>query len=230
MVALPCKGCVGRALNICKPLDEERLARLLSLGGPRCWRKGETLFRAGDPMGPFFKIRKGVAAVSRAFNDGRRQIVALRVPGDCLGYLEQDNRYVFDGHALTDVDACTFDRRRYDAYAAEHPDLAAATMDALATSMRQAGRALFVLGQLTATERVAHFLVEIDELYRERQLATEPLSLFMNRTYIGDYLGLRQETVCRAFGKLKKRGLIEPLGNDQVVILDRAKLRELGKA
>jgi CRP/FNR family transcriptional regulator len=230
MVVLPCASCVGRALNICKPLDEERLAHLLSLGGPRRWRKRETLFGAGDPMGRFFKIRKGVVAVSRALNDGRRQIVALRVPGDCLGYLEENGRYVFDGHALTDVEACTFDRRQYDAYAARHPDLVAATTDALAAALSQAGHAMVVLGQLRSTARVAHFLLEIDELYRQRQLATKPLSLFMSLTDIADYLGLRIETVSRAFSKLKKRGLIKAIGTEQVVILDSAKLRGLGKA
>lgn len=204
--------------------------QLLSLGGPRRWRKQEILFRAGDPMGPFFKIRKGVVAVSRALANGRRQIVALRVPGDCLGYLDDNGRYVFEGHALTDVEACTFDRRQYDAYAARHPDLAVATTDALAAALSQAGHAMVVLGQLRSIARVAHFLLEIDELYRQRQIAAEPLSLFMSFTDIGDYLGLRIETVSRAFSKLKKRGLIEAVGNEQVVILDRAKLRDLGTA
>jgi CRP-like cAMP-binding protein len=71
---LPCENCIGRTLNICKPLDDGRLARLLSFGGPRHWRKRETMFRAGDPMGPFFKIREGVVAVSRVLNDGRLSI------------------------------------------------------------------------------------------------------------------------------------------------------------
>jgi CRP/FNR family transcriptional regulator len=162
-------------------------------------------------------------------NDGRRQIVALRLPGDCLGYLEENGRYVFDGHALTDVEACAFDRRQYDAYAARNPDLGAAMTDVLAAALSQASQALVVLAQLQSTARVAHFLLKIDELYRERQLATKPLSLFMSFTDIGDYLGLRVETVSRAFGKLKKRGLIKAVGTEQVVILDRAKLRELGK-
>jgi hypothetical protein len=29
------------------------------------------------------------------------------VPGDSLGYLEENGRYVFEGRALTDVEACT---------------------------------------------------------------------------------------------------------------------------
>jgi CRP/FNR family transcriptional regulator len=235
MVDLPCARCVGRDLNICRPLDGERLAHLLSFGGPRRWSKRDVLFRAGDPMGPFFKIRKGVAAVSRTLGDGRRQIVALRVPGECLGYLAEGGRYVFDGHAVTDVEACAFDRRQYDAYAARHPDLAVATAGALAAALKQASETMAVLGRLRSTARVAHFLVEIDELYRQGHVGQNhvprmPMALLMSRTEIGNYLGLTIETVSRAFGKLRDRGLIRVIDGEQVAIVDGAKLRELGRA
>lgn len=230
MEALPCKDCVGRDLNLCKPLDAKRLTELLTLGGPARWKKRQILFRAGDPMGPFFKIRSGVVAVSRVLDDGRRQIVALRAPGDCIGYLEENGLYVFEGHALTDVEACIFDRRLFDAYAAKHADLAAATAETLAAALRQAGHAMMVLGQLKSTERLAHFLIEIDALYRDRGVSGQSLSLFMSRGEIADYLGLTLETVSRAFGKLKKRGIIRLVESDEVVILDREKLCEIGKA
>lgn len=225
----PCTRCVGRHLNLCKPLDPMRLSQLLSLGGLRTWCKGETLFRAGDPMGSFFKIRAGIVAVSRILDDGRRQVVALRAPGDCVGYLEENGRYAFEGKALTDVEACTFGRRQFDSFAAKHPDLAAATGQELSRALTQAGQTMLVLGQLKSTERLAHFLVEIDTLYRERGVSETSLSLFMNRGEIADYLGLTIETVSRAFGRLRKLAVIDVAGNDEVVILDHARLRAIGK-
>jgi CRP/FNR family transcriptional regulator len=220
---------VGRHLNLCKPLDEGGLAHLLSLGTSHTWAKGETLFRAGDPMGPFFKIRSGIVAVFGVLDDGRRQVMALRAPGDCVGYLEQDGTYAFEGQALTEVKACAFDRRQFDDFAARNADLAAATAAELSRALKRAGLGLLVLGQLDSTERLAHFLIEIDALYRERQVARSPLSLFMNRNQIADYLGLRIETVSRAFGRLRKLGVIQLTGNDEIVICDHAKLREIGK-
>jgi CRP/FNR family transcriptional regulator len=227
--SLPCDRCVGRSLNLCRPLDDARLRRLLALGGIRHWKRHETLFRAGDPMTSFFKIRKGIVAVSRALDDGRRQIVAVRAPGDCVGYLDNDGRYAFEGEALTDVEACAFDRRGFDAFAADHPDLAAAVSEALSSALKQTGQAMLVLGQLKSTERVAHFLCEIDALYRQRHIGGTPLALHMSRGEIGDYLGLTIETVSRSMGKLKKRGLIGLVGSDGIVVLDGAKLRAMGK-
>ena len=101
---LPCDRCVGRELNVCKPLGHDRLQVMLRMGGTRRWKKRQKLFRAGQPMRAFFKIRSGVVAVSRTLDDGRRQIIAIRLPGDCLGYLDTDGRYAFEGEALTDVD------------------------------------------------------------------------------------------------------------------------------
>ena len=226
---LPCDRCIGRSLNLCKPLDDVRLRQLLALGGIRHWKRRETLFRAGDPMGAFFKIRKGIVAVSRALDDGRRQIVAVRAPGDCVGYLDTEGAYAFEGEALTDVEACAFDRRGFDVFAAEHPDLAAAVAEALSSALKQTGQAMLVLGQLKSTERVAHFLCELDSLYRHRHLSGSPMVLHMSRGEIGDYLGLTIETVSRSMGKLKKRGLIGLVGSDGVVVLQGAKLREVGK-
>ena len=229
MTSLPCDRCVGRSLNLCKPLDGARLQVMLALGGIRRWKKHETVFRAGAPMGAFFKIRSGIVAVSRTLDDGRRQIVAVRAPGDCVGYLENNGKYAFQGQALTDVEACAFDRRGFDAFAAEHPDLAAAVAEALSAALKQSGQDMLVLGRLRSTERVAHFLAEIDTLYRQRAVSSGPLSLKLSRTEIADYLGLTIETVSRAIGKLKCREVIGLLGSDEVVVLDNNKLRQIAK-
>jgi CRP/FNR family transcriptional regulator len=202
---------------------------MLGLGGIRRWKKREMLFRAGEPMGAFFKIRSGVVAVSRSLDDSRRQIVAVRAPGDCVGYLDVDGYYAFGGEALTDVEACAFDRRRFDAFAAQHPDLAAAVADALSSALRQSGEHLLVLGQLRSTERVAHFLAQIDTLYQQRLVSSQPLSLKMSRAQIADYLGLTVETVSRAIGKLKNRNVIGLMGSDEVVVLDNDRLRQIAK-
>ena len=225
---------MGRSLNLCQPLDEARLAVMVGLGGIQRWKKREILFRSGDPMGAFFKIRSGVVAVSRLLDDGRRQIVAVRVPGDCVGYLDVDGGYAFDGEALTDVEACAFDRRRFDAFAAAHPDLAAAVSEALSAALRQSGEAMLVLGRLRSTERVANFLAEIDSLYRRRQVSAGPqiseaVSLEMSRDDIADCLGLERSTVSRALAQLKRRKVIRLVSRDGVAVLDNDRLRRIGK-
>ena len=59
---LRCHSCLGRSLNVCRPLDDSGLVELLGLGAVVHRRKGELLFRAGDRQGPFFKITKGAVS------------------------------------------------------------------------------------------------------------------------------------------------------------------------
>jgi CRP/FNR family transcriptional regulator, anaerobic regulatory protein len=224
-----CETCVGRSLNLCGPLENVRLAQLLALGSQRRWAKREIMFREGDVMGPFFKITRGVVAVSRTLDDGRRQIVALRAPGDCVGYLRHSGKYAFQGEALTDVEACSFDRRKFDKFVQLHPDLAAALNEALSAALEQSGQNMLVIGKLKSTERVANFLCEISALYQRRHVPAQPLALHIKRGEIADYLGLTIETVSRSFSKLKNRNVIALIESDSVIILDQERLTAIGK-
>jgi CRP/FNR family transcriptional regulator len=222
---LKCHQCLGRTLNICEPLDESGLLELLGLGTTVRWPRGGVVFRVGDPQGPFFKITRGVVAVSSILHDGRRQILAFRVPGDVVGYLEKDGKYAFQGEALTDVEACSFDRRRFDQLVGRMPHLAAAVAAALSDALKQSGHGMTVVGRLKSTERVANFLAELCALYEQRQLLTTPLILNINRYEIADYLGLTIETVSRSFRKLKSRNIIAGNGHSGIAILDARQLR-----
>jgi len=228
-IDLPCDNCIGRVLNLCKPLDEARLQQLLAIGGLRRWQRHQILYRAGDSASHFFKIRKGLVSVSKTLDDGRRQIVAVRVPGDCVGYLEVDGRYAFEGEALTDVEVCAFDRRRFDALAAENSDLSAALAAALSSALAQSGESMLVVGKLRSTERVAHFLGKMVLLHRERRDRPGPVQLYMNRSEIADHLGLTIETVSRSITKLKERAVIGLVESDEVIVLDDVKLWAIGK-
>jgi CRP/FNR family transcriptional regulator len=216
-------------MNLCGALDHIRLSQFIALGGQKQWGKGEVMFREGDPMGSFYKIREGVIAISRTLDDGRRQIVALRAPGDCVGYLQVGGNYAFQGEALTDVEACAFDRRKFDAFVRLHPDLASALAEALSVALKQTGQNMLVIGKLWAIERVAHFLCEISALYGARRVLVAPLTLHIKRGEIADYLGLTIETVSRSFAGLKKRNVIALIDGDTVAILDRERLSEIGK-
>jgi CRP/FNR family transcriptional regulator, anaerobic regulatory protein len=228
-IDLPCDNCIGRTLNLCKPLDEVRLQQLLALGSIRHWQRHQILFRAGDSVSSFFKIRKGLVSVSKTLDDGRRQIVAVRVPGDCVGYVEADGRYAFEGEALTDVEACAFDRHRFDALVAETPDLAAALTAALSNALTQSGESMLVVGRLRSTERVAHFLGKMAMLHRDLHAKRGPIQLYLNRSEIADHLGLTIETVSRSITKLKERAVIGLIESDEVIVLDDVKLWQIGK-
>lgn len=229
MPPLPCDSCAGRSLNLCEPLDNVGLRQLLSLGIMRRWKRNEILFRAGDTASSFFKIRDGMVGASHTLDYGRRQIVAVRSTGDCVGYLGSAGRYAFTGQALTDVEACAFDRRGFDSLVARNPRLAAALSRALSQALMQSAQAILVIGKLQSTERLAHFLSEMALVHRRYQAIGSPIRLNLTGIEIADYLGLTFETVSRSFGKLKKRSVVQVVGKNGIIVLNDALLREIGK-
>ncbi len=130
---------------------------------------------------------------------------------------------------MTDVEVCAFDRRRFDALAAENSDLSAALAAALSSALAQSGELMLVVGKLRSTERVAHFLGKMVLLHRERRDRPGPVQLYMNRSEIADHLGLTIETVSRSITKLKERAVIGLVESDEVIVLDDVKLWAIGK-
>jgi CRP/FNR family transcriptional regulator len=223
---LPCDRCIGKRYNICHLLEPARQRELLDTSCRQRWDKREYLFRAGGPVGAVFKVTSGIVAESRTLADGRRQIIAFFLPGDICGYLESDGRHAFDGEAITTAETCSFGRERFSAFVNRNRDVAEEMRRNLAERLKMVGTHLSVVGQLTSTERVANFVAMMTAAYAARNVQTRPLPLPMKRSDIADYLGLRLETVSRAFSKLRQRNIID-LNEDEVLILDQAKLNQL---
>jgi CRP/FNR family transcriptional regulator len=226
---LLCDACPGRSFGECRPLDDPRLTQLLAMGGRRRWTKREFLYRADEPLRAYYKITKGIVAESRTLDDGRRQIVGIRTVGDLCGYPAHRDRTLFSGEALTEVEACAFDAHKFQGFIGRHVDLACALADDVSDKLRRATENMTVIGQLSSTERVAHFLVEIHELYVARHVGTQPLTLHLTRQEIADYLGLTLETVSRSFSRLRDMHVIALVGSDAVAILDEGRLAALAK-
>jgi CRP/FNR family transcriptional regulator len=203
--------------------------QLLALGGRRRWTKREFLYRADEPARAYYKITKGIVAESRTLDDGRRQIVGIRTVGDLCAYPAHQDRYLFSGEALTEVEACAFDSCKFKGFIGRHVDLACALADDVSDKLRRATENMTVIGQLSSTERVAHFLVEIHDLYAARHIGTTPLTLHLTRQEIADYLGLTLETVSRSFSKLRDMHVIALVGSDAVAILDEQRLTDIAK-
>ena len=221
-----CDRCIGKQCNVCHLLEHGRQRELLDTSCRHRWTKREYLFRAGNPVGAVYKVTSGIVAESRTLADGRRQIIAFFLPGDICGYLETDGRHAFDGEAITTAETCSFNRERFSAFVNRNHDVAEEMRRSLAERLKMVGTHLSVVGQLTSTERVANFVAMMTAAYAARNVQTRPLPLPMKRSDIADYLGLRLETVSRAFSKLRQRNIIE-VQEDEVLILDQARLNQL---
>ena len=86
---------------------------------------------------------------------------------------------------------------------------------------------LVSVGQKTAMERIAAFLLNLHA--RNVNVDTEPdvVKLPMRRSDIGDMLGLTIETVSRTITKLRAMRVIDVVNGTEVHILNSERLEEL---
>ena len=106
----------------------------------------------------------------------------------------------------------------------DNPAVARLLRDLTLKSLAAAQSRLALLGRMTASERVASFLLELSE----RNDDEKHVELPMCRCDIADYLGLTVETVCRVLSDLKRRGIIG-ISAHSITLFDRFALEAIGE-
>jgi CRP/FNR family transcriptional regulator, anaerobic regulatory protein len=85
---------------------------------------------------------------------------------------------------------------------------------------------MLLLGSMRAEERLAAFLLNLTQRLRARGFSASSLVLRMTREEIGSYLGLKLETVSRAFSRFQDEGILA-VKQRQIEVRDAAALQKL---
>ena len=197
----------------------ERIGTRLSFG-----RNGE-IYSEGDEADCWYKVISGTVRICKLLADGRRHIVEFCFSGDCFG-IDNANGRVYAAEAVDDVIVMRFRRAPTEQLIDQNPMVARLLRDAMLRDLTSAHSRTLLLGRMTASERVAAFLLEMFER-RER---TKSLDLPMSRNDIADYLGLTVETVCRTLSTLRRDRVISVPNPHRIELLDRATLEEISEA
>lgn len=174
------------------------------------------LIREGHELRPLFVV-EGWACRQRVLPDGRRQIVALYLPGDLIGsVLDRPPRYSpCTFLALTPVTAS--DGSSVRAAISQEPDrhgrLAHAFARAEFALVEHLVNHVVRLGQQTALERMAHFFLEIEERLRDVGLvADDGFSMPLTQETLADTLGVSHVHINRTLQTLRRDELVSVKG------------------
>lgn len=204
---------------VCGVLKQSELRDFRHLGCNLALGKGECLFREGEPVLSVFTVTEGVLKSYRLLPDGRRQVVGFHYPGDFIGG-DFDGEHGLSAEALEPARVCAFPVRRFDDFVEDHAPMERELYLAAARQLADSRDQMVLLGRMTATERLASFILALSE----RRKREDVVDLPMGRSDIADYLGLTKETVSRVLADLKSWRLIRLEAIDRVQILDRPRL------
>ena len=206
------------------------LAALDATAATICFDKERAIFAEGEEATFCYRILGGAVRMVKQMEDGRRQVVEFLLPGDLFGL------DALDRHDLTAETVIASTVQRYRRGAAEtladrEPGVARALRGLAAEGLAAARERLVLLGRRTASERLAHFLLEMEA--RAPRGGAGRVVLPMGRADIADHLGLTPETVCRLLTCLRHEGTIgtgKGIDGAEVMILDPAALHALAEA
>ena len=223
-----CSNCNLREL--CLPVglsdaDLQRIDRLVALR--RTLKRGEWLFRAGDPFDSLYAVRTGFFKTCISAADGRDQVTGFQMAGELLGLdgISTD-RHSCDAVALEDSQVCQIPYARLEALSHEVPDLQRQFHKLMSREIVRDQGVMLLLGSMRAEARLAAFLLNLTQRLQARGFSPMSLVLRMTREEIGSYLGLKLETVSRAFSHMQDDGLLE-VKQRNIRVLDAAGLRGL---
>jgi len=193
---------------------------------------GQILVHAGEPVEQVFNVISGTMMISRIGLDGRRQVLSFVFKDHFVGLSSSDS-YFFTVEALTDARVSCLSRQVLENHLADNPAAERAFRNVVYRVLESSLDLVYSLGQRTAVERLAVFLLYLR--HRQRLALSLPddstqldnIELPMSRQDIADFLGLKKETVSRSFTQLDNRALIDRPDNLHVLITSLAGLREL---
>jgi CRP/FNR family nitrogen fixation transcriptional regulator len=209
-----------------RPVD----GHLAALAGERVfcsefkYRRGTEVFGEGEDAIYVYQIISGAVRTYKLLSDGRRQINSFHLPGDIFG-IENGASHRFSAEAVVETRVRITRRRALFETMTKRLEGGADVLSLITRNLQHAENHMLLLGRKTALERVAAFLLEMDERLDHPNVMALPMS----RRDIADYLGLTLETVSRALSTLRDEEMLRFDGSTQrqVVLLDRRGLASL---
>ncbi|AKJ29484.1 Crp/Fnr family transcriptional regulator [Caldimonas brevitalea] len=171
---------------------------------------GDKIYQAGDAFGCLHVVHSGIFKIINSAADGREQVVGFHFKGDWLGFDGiAAGQYGCDAVAMDTGEVWSFRYQALFEACAQHPELLSLLHEAMSREISRDRESLLSLCTLSADARVADFLRYWAESLAQRGLRTDQITLRLTRAEIGNYLGMKLETVSRAMSRLARDKVIQ---------------------
>jgi CRP/FNR family transcriptional regulator len=210
-IKVACSNCNLRELCMPMGLSDQDLDRIDQLVASRKKiKKGDFLFHSGAPFKSIYAIRTGFFKTSVTTEDGRDQVSGFQMAGEIIGLdgIVNDH-HACDAIALEDAEVCVMPFDKIEQLSLEVKSLQHHVHKMMSREIVRENSVILLLGSMKAEERLAAFLLNLVQRLHARGFSQTELVLRMTREEIGSFLGLKLETVSRAFSKFAEDGIID---------------------
>ncbi|WP_413464146.1 fumarate/nitrate reduction transcriptional regulator Fnr [Dechloromonas denitrificans] len=210
VIKTACSNCNLRELCLPFGLNINELERLDDLVSTRRRiKRGDHLYRAGETFDAIYAIRSGFFKTDVLLEDGRDQVTGFQMAGELLGLDGiSTEHHTCNAIALEDSEICAIPFSQLESLSREIHTLQHHFHKVMSREIVRDHGVMMLLGTMRAEERLAAFLLNLSQRFTARGFSHAEFYLRMTREEIGSYLGLKLETVSRAFSRFQEEGHI----------------------
>lgn len=192
-------------------------------------KAGQHLVRAGQAFNELYVVNGGFLKSVLTDDCGNEQVISFPMKGDLIGTDGiGDQVHVNDVIALSDADVVIVPFKRLDLLSKLHPGLDASLFRIISQQLIEEQFALIAIGALCVESRLARFLLKYGKRMAGQGYSGRQFNLRMSRQDMGNYLGMKIETVSRTLTAMAGKGLIR-VKQREITIVNADKLEILAR-
>jgi CRP-like cAMP-binding protein len=214
-------------ISIFRGLSLEELDALTALLHRRRFRRGEVIFRQGDPGSTLYLIESGEVKLMLVSPQGKEVILAILGPGGFFGELALMDGEPRSADALTRVDSCllALHREPFLDFLSAHPHVAVRVIEALSRRLRRTTGLVQDAAFLDVPARLARVVLQLSEVRGQLSPDGIILSPRLTQSELAELVGTTRETINKWLGLYERQGLLRR-DKGFVLVLKPKELRE----
>lgn len=189
-------------------LPPTEAAALLKQGTTHLCKRGESLFRQGDPIRHFYLLTQGTIQLYRTNAQGDEKTVHILKSGQIIGegeIMDGCSAHRMNAKAIADSTLLSFSASWLKETAKRYPEFALNLLSLLAQENHLAEIEAEHQATMSAAQLVACFLQRICVLY---DYDPRKFTLPYPKSLIASRLGMEFETFSRTLAKLRENGIV----------------------
>lgn len=210
-------------------LGDDALSQLARRCVSRSVSAGHVLFTTGDECRGLYLIESGRVRIYRTDPAGREQVLHIEGPGRTVAELPLFDGGPYPASAITIEESrlVFLPRADFEYLYRSQPDIAQAIIRALGRRLRHMVHLAETLAFRDVAARLAMLLVGYAERAGTAVASGVEIELDRTQEEIAHEIGTARESVSRAMKQLRRKGLIEPLERNRLLIPDVSRLRAM---
>ena len=194
-----------RELRLFATVDHETLSRLTLEAKVENFEDGAVIFRQGDPVNAVVIVLGGFVKVMRIAATGDETLIGISADGETVGEppAGANETYRVSAEAIGPTAVLKIPAARFTRLMKESPSLCAAVVQDARDRIAMLVTEIESLKAQNADQRLAHFILSLCPPGQEQCRFRLPY----DKRLIAARLGVKQETLSRAFAKLRDYGV-----------------------